>query len=102
MKAFWNQIWTPEKWQRAQDMRSADYHDVSIAKELGFTEAQVRYKFTNEAAAHRPSREREELRAALNERDALLATPRTLTEVVCGDPLPGRSALDKIRRGETP
>lgn len=29
------------------------------------------------------------------------ATP-TLTALLCGDPAPGRSALDKLRRGETP
>ncbi len=33
MKPYWNQIWTPEKWERAQAMRAADYHDTSIAKE---------------------------------------------------------------------
>ncbi len=95
MKPYWNQIWSPEKWQRAQEMRAADYHDVTIAKELGFTEAQVRYKFTNDAAAHRPSLDRQQLRAVLNERDALFAKPRALTAVLLGDPLPGRSMLDK-------
>lgn len=35
--------------------------------------------------------------AALAARDKLFAAPRTLTESLCGDPLPGRSALDKQR-----
>jgi hypothetical protein len=36
--------------------------------------------------------------AALAERERALAAPQTLTAVFCGDPPPGRSALDQ--RGE--
>jgi hypothetical protein len=86
-------------WQRAQDMRAEDYHDLTIAKALNLTEAQVRYKFTDEAHAQRACRERIHLHAALTQRDALFAIPRSLTASVMGDPLPGRSALDKLRAG---
>lgn len=37
---------------------------------------------------------------ALAARDAAAMAPRTLTAMICGDPLPGRSALDQGPRGQ--
>jgi hypothetical protein len=97
MKCYWNQIWTMRRWERAQELRAKGFSDASIASDLGLTKTQVAHKFSNEAHAHRASREKRQVEGVLIERDALFATPRTLTELVCGDPLPGRSALDKQR-----
>lgn len=36
----------------------------------------------------------------LAERDRIFALPQSLTASICGDPLPGRSALDKGRKKE--
>ncbi len=94
----WNQIWSPAKWQRAQDLRAKGFSDASIASDLGLTLTQIRHKFTNEAHSQRAFREKREIEAVLAQRDALLVHPRTLTALVCGDPLPGRSALDKQRQ----
>lgn len=46
-----------------------------------------------------PSQERRSAIArALAARDAAAMAPRTLTAMICGDPLPGRSALDQGSR----
>jgi hypothetical protein len=36
----------------------------------------------------------------LEERARRLSVPRTITGIICGDPPPGYSALDRMRRGE--
>ena len=105
---LWNQIWNPGKWKRAQRMRANGKGDDEIAKALGLTETQVSNKFSNESLRKRakgnitsgPQCTQEqvidrEYRSTASER-------RTQTQVFCGDPPPGYSALDKIRRGERP
>lgn len=99
MGVKWNQIWSPQKWQRAEKMRADGYRDDQIAREIGLTESQVTNKFTNMAYFHKRSARKQVSCEALDERDALFALPRTVTESICGDPLPGRSALDKLRQG---
>lgn len=48
-----------------------------------------------------PSQERRSAIArAIAARDAAAQAPRTLTAMICGDPLPGRSALDQAPRVE--
>lgn len=93
----WNQIWTDEKWQRAQALRTAGKRDDEIGAALGLTETQVGYKFNNELYAQRAARDKKRIEAEMDKRDALLAIPQSLTAAICGDPLPGRSALDKAR-----
>ncbi len=97
MRGDWNRIWSPQRWQRAQDLRAKGFSDSSIANDIGLTKTQVSHKLGNEAHARRAFRAKQQLRESLNERDALFAIPRTLTASVFGDPLPGRSALDKRR-----
>lgn len=38
--------------------------------------------------------------AAVAERDRAYSAPRTIEQVILGDPLPGRSALDRMRESE--
>ena len=102
MKGYWNQIWTTKRWERAQELRAKGFSDASIAADLGLTRVQVYHKFNNEASSERNRRDKQAVKDTLDRRDALFATPRTLTETICGDPLPGRSALDKKNSGASP
>jgi len=98
----WNQVWNPLKWQKAQEMREDGCSFEQIGAALGMYAVQIQRKFTNEGYANKASEAKDKIRSAMAQRDALLAAPRTLTQSLCGDPLPGRSAFDKIRRGEAP
>lgn len=100
MREYWNQIWTDAKWKRAQAMRAEGFQNFAIGEELGLTDVQVGYKFNNELYAQRAARDKKRLEAEMDKRDALFAQPQSLTASICGDPMPGRSALD--RRGTRP
>jgi hypothetical protein len=100
----------------AIDLRRREYGIKKIARMIGGVADSVVDRALREAlgdedlqyrAAGRPQLDRtkpasaERTRSpseAFAERDAVLAgAPRSLTAALCGDPLPGRSALDRMR-----
>lgn len=91
----WNQIWTPYKWQIAVEMKQDGCDFEQIGTALGLSFAQVQSKFSNERYSPRNADAKVEMATRLNERDSLFAKRRSLTAELLGDPLPGRSALDR-------
>ncbi|MBN8965846.1 MAG: hypothetical protein J0H89_10815, partial [Rhizobiales bacterium] len=89
-------VWTPARWQRAQDMRAAGETTGAIARTLGFTTDQVSRKFYNESQRTAFAARADAIKAALDRRDQRLAAleRRTITGNFFGDPPPGYSALD--------
>lgn len=101
---------TPEDRARAAQLREMGYSYLRIAKMIGYTHLTVRAWFS-EKAKHDQRRKYDEMRAyrACVPRDlvhkvrtdadaAKQIVPkdtRDLTARFCGDPLPGRSALDR-------
>ena len=83
-------------------MRAAGVSYRHIAQALHVSEDRVKMKFANESARLRmesgePKRNAGPPNAVLIERDRATSVEVSLTAAVMGDPLPGRSALDKRR-----
>lgn len=93
-------VWTDELWAEVKALHAQGWKAGRIAEKVGVvTTRQVLDKIANDGRVEalrlhheREQRWRDERQA---ERDAALAHPRTVTQQLCGDPLPGRSALDK-------
>lgn len=101
-------IWRDDDWVRAKRMRRGGMSYRHIAEALHISEDRVKMKFANDAAKLRMERG-EPVRkngvvpnSVLLERDRAKARPITLTAEIFGDPLPGRSALDKKRSSGAP
>ncbi len=96
--------WKPREWALAQRLRDAGKSYAEIADDLDTTEKRVMMKFNNEAVRLRRqsgtvlSRPGDPSPKALIERAKRQDAPRSLTALLCGDPAPGQSALDKKRR----
>lgn len=107
-RASW---WKAADWTRAKLLRADGKTYQEIADELDMEYGRVAHKFHNEkhrevievgsaaGECHRshtgPSPKQ------LIERAQRQAAPRSLTALLCGDPAPGQSALDKKRLGVT-
>ena len=87
---------SPEQIEQAQTMRRNEMPWAHIAKHFGVTPDTVRRVLDPEWAARR--------RAGITDGERLLrevpADTRDLTARALGDPLPGRSALDRMRNRE--
>jgi hypothetical protein len=89
-------IWTEEMWTLAQIMRADGKSSREIASEIGLKPWQVDHKFRNEFTAQQAAVKRTEEAAAISAAMAQYAAAdasRDLTSRLCGDPIPGRSAL---------
>lgn len=103
--------WTNAETNRARELLEAKADDATFLRELGRTKgsAYSRIKYVSDPAAYRAERQlkRDGLRRAKNVgrfyipddvmRDALARrlADRDLTSILCGDPAPGQSALDR-------
>ncbi len=89
--------WTDEDWTALQRMHAEGKSWVEIDKALGRTPRTSRSKWENE-------RGKERIRAdkAAGASKPAPAEHQSLTAAFCGDPLPGRSALDQLRAGGAP
>lgn len=102
--------WSPEDWARALSMRNVGATYLQIAEELRTNVGRVATKFNTIRAAHKRklNPERQRLPAAgaqpasdvRAERDYATRGTQSLTASLLGDPLPGRSALDKMRMNQ--
>lgn len=89
-------IWNDQNWARAQELRAAGMTFDLIAADIGLTKSQVYHRFyplerggnTNAVRAEAPNN-------VIIERDRAHQAERSLTASICGDPRPGRSALDR-------
>lgn len=93
-------IWTDDKWTLAQQMKRDGATLSKIAKAVGLTVSQVDYRFRNEFIAQQTIERRARDAAVMVEADGRLdaAARQSLTAQLCGDPIPGRSALDQKRQ----
>lgn len=87
-------LWTDEEWATLQRMRADGASWAEVDKALGRPPRCSRSKWENEQGKIR-------VRAARAARAIQPACPEhtSLTSQFCGDPLPGRSALDRKRAG---
>lgn len=87
-------IWTEEEWATLRRMRDAGESWAAIDQALGRPAKCSRSKWENERAKER-TRTDKSARALR----PLHAEHQSLIAAFCGDPLPGRSALDRKRAG---
>lgn len=122
-----NNYWSAEDWQRVQDMLKDGKTPLQIGASVGRTAHQVRSKIQWERT---PEQKREERRLLINARrnasgeykstprphgyvaghrpapgmleeaQRRLYAPRTISQMLMGDPPPGYSALDRKQRDE--
>lgn len=95
--------WKVSDWERAQRMRRGGMSYRHIAETLHISEDRVKMKFNNEACRFRVETGTDKPHksgpppSVLIERERATRAEVSLTASLCGDPLPGRSALDKQR-----
>lgn len=90
--------WTTRELFRARQLKSRMTYQ-QLAVELGRSFGSVRARLKKDEPAHIEQDERVDVpRNAIEEREhRLLLEPRDLTAAFCGDPLPGYSALERMR-----
>lgn len=89
-------VWTPKRIAVLRHFAAQGLRPDQIARHIsGVTAQQVEHKLSSFCLSEYARRRRAEEDARLAERDRVLSQPRTLTAELCGDPLPGRSALDR-------
>lgn len=86
--------WTEEDWKTLQRLHAEGKTWSAIDKALGRPPRTSRSKWENERGKERVRADR----AAAATKPAP-AEHQSLTAAFCGDPLPGRSALDRLRAG---
>lgn len=84
------QVGSPQLVRTARLLRRHGKSVAQISAELGFSPYTI-YNWTKGMGVSRTVPER----FAHFERPALVKDTRTVTGILCGDPLPGRSALDR-------
>ena len=116
--------WPQQDWQRAKDLLARGFEPKQVARLLNrkieslmtkmryeAMTPEQRLKMQDRVNANRRAKAAQYVRARafvkvasrpeediLRERDIRLATPRTLTQQLLGDPPPGYSALDRKRQ----
>lgn len=93
------QAWTHEQIVLFNRFRAQGISRLTIARRLGLGIEQVNERFAAEQPISRRMQATIDGAPLLEERDRLMSLPRTLTESQFGDPLPGRSALDRYTCG---
>lgn len=101
--------WTPERFARAQRMVADGMSGLQVDSELGLRPGATTAKISRMRRPEEKRRRRETppetrvvqkhgpSRAELEGRERREAADRTLTALICGDPAPGFSALDRRR-----
>lgn len=87
-------VWTEEEWTELKRLRADGVAWTEIDKALGRQPKSSRSKWENEHAKERVRADR-----AVAASKPAPAEHHSLTAAFCGDPLPGRSALDRKRAG---
>ena len=108
MSARIQRFWTKEEFALARQMRAAGCSDAEIARRLDRSENSVYFRlkgehgFLGDTRSGRPTAEQfaaaESLRDMEDAQDFAARRTGILTAILCGDPPPGRSALDEKRR----
>lgn len=88
--------WTEEDWIALQRLHAEGKSWAEIDKALGRPPRTSRSKWENERGKERVRADRAAAATKLAP-----AEHQSLTAAFCGDPLPGRSALDRKRNGAT-
>lgn len=92
-------VWTPARIELFEAMSDADVPIAVMARELGLTAQQVTYRMHYSRQRHQAAPKHRIPESVLADRDRRALAGRDLTSVLCGDPAPGQSALDRKRAG---
>lgn len=90
-------VWTPARIKALDAMMDADVPASVMARELGLTVQQVRNKMSASRERHQAAPKHRIPEHVLTDRDRRMNAERDLSSILCGDPAPGQSALDRKR-----
>lgn len=99
---------TPEYRAKVMEMHHGGLSDYKIARILGASRSRIRNILIRDALGHKKLKRRDGLNMPVDIRPAITPgeladrdkrmsiAPRDLTALLCGDPLPGYSALERV------